>query len=128
MQLVARRAPGFVRNPDKKITVNRHPGSVTVKAGDVVIATTKNALCMDEEGLSPVLYIPFDDIGFANLQRTDTRTHCPYKGDASYWRLATDTKPHDVMWAYEEPYEEMRAIKDHGAFYADRVTIEKDDE
>lgn len=128
MQQVVRRAPGFGRNPDKKIALDRQPGFVTVRVGDVVIATTRNAICMDEEGLAPVLYIPFADIGFANLQRTDTKTHCPYKGDASYWRLATDTEPHDVMWAYEDPYEEMRAIKDHGAFYEDRVTVERDEE
>lgn len=98
-----------------------------MKSGDVVIATTRNAIRMDEEGLATVLYIPFADIGFANLQRTDTKTHCPYKGDASYWRLATNTKPYDVMRAYEDPYEEMRAIKDYGAFYEDRVTVERDE-
>ncbi|MDZ5698805.1 DUF427 domain-containing protein [Chelativorans sp. M5D2P16] len=121
----ARPSPGFRRNPDKKITVAPHACAVTVSAGSTVLATTRQAKRLEEEGYPPVLYIPFDDIRFAALERTESKSHCPYKGDASYWRLAETGAAPDVMWAYEDPYEEMLAIKDHGAFYADRVTFEE---
>lgn len=124
MQQTARPAPGFARNP-KKIDIVPYQGTVTVKAGDAIVATTRQAKRLDEEGLPPVLYIPFEDVRFANLERTETRTHCPYKGDASYWRLVAASEPQDIMWAYEDPYDEMQAIKDHGAFYEDRVNIEE---
>ncbi|UUP18820.1 DUF427 domain-containing protein [Nitratireductor thuwali] len=120
-----RPSPGFARNPDKKITVEPFAGSVTVRVADVAVAETIRAKLLKEDGYPPVLYIPFEDIGFANLEPTDTKTHCPYKGDASYWRLAMPGEPgEDLMWAYEAPYDEMAEIKDHGAFYEDRVTIE----
>jgi uncharacterized protein (DUF427 family) len=62
------------------------------------------------------------DIDFGKLQATDTSTHCPFKGDASYWSVRDGAK--DAMWAYQDPYDEMLEIKDHGAFYPNRVTIE----
>lgn len=118
-------APGFVQNPDKKITIEPHKGRVTVKSKDVVIAASSRAKLLKEDGYAPVLYIPFEDIAFANLERTTTKTHCPFKGDATYWRLGGSGDPtHDVMWAYENPYDEMAEIKDHGAFYTDRVKVE----
>lgn len=121
----SRPAPGFARNPERKITVAPIDGQVVAKAGDVVVAASTRAKRLEEDGLPPVVYIPFDDIAFANLERTDTRTHCPYKGDASYWRLCIPNSPGgDAMWAYEDPYDEMRAIKDHGAFDTQRVRVE----
>ncbi|WP_265515912.1 DUF427 domain-containing protein [Nitratireductor luteus] len=126
MERTASPAPGFTRNPGKKIVVEPFKGSVTVKVADVVIAATTKAKLLKEDGYPPVLYIPFEDIGFTNLERTDTKTHCPYKGDASYWRLSAPGEPgQDLMWAYEAPYDEMAEIKDHGAFYEGQVTIEK---
>ncbi|TWG90647.1 uncharacterized protein (DUF427 family) [Mesorhizobium sp. J18] len=118
-------ASGFAQNPQKKITVEPHKGRVTVKMEDVVIAASSQAKILKEDGYPPVLYIPFEDIAFAHLERTTTKTHCPYKGDATYWRLGGSGKPaHDVMWAYENPYDETAEIKDHGAFYTDLVNVE----
>ena len=118
-------APGFRRKPDHAITITPHVGRVTVRSGDRVLAATEAALELVEAGHPPVLYIPFADIDFAPLARSPTMTHCPFKGDATYWLvgLPGDAGP-DVMWAYETPYDEMAAIRDHGAFQPDQVTIE----
>lgn len=117
-------APGFARDPGKTITIEPHPGPVTVTAGGVVLAATRSALRLSEDGHAPVLYIPFADIDFRHLSRTGTQTHCPYKGDASYWQVGLPGDGgEDVMWAYETPFDEMAGIKDHGAFYPDRVRI-----
>ncbi len=68
--------------------------------------------------------MPFADIRFDALTPSDTSTHCPYKGDASYWSAGAGGETcRDVMWAYQDPYDEMLAIKDNGAFYPDRVDI-----
>ena len=61
-------------------------------------------------------------IDFSELSATDTMTHCPFKGDASYWSVKNGAK--DAMWAYQHPFDEMLDIKDHGAFYPSRVQIE----
>jgi uncharacterized protein (DUF427 family) len=53
------------------------------------------------------------------LVRTDHHTDCPFKGQASYYSLKDG--PENAVWTYEQPYDEMLAIKDHLAFYPDKV-------
>ena len=115
-------SPGFRARPEHTITVKPHDKHVTVKSNGAVIASSDNALVLQEHTYPPVLYIPFADIDFGKLAATDTSTHCPFKGDASYWSVKDGAR--DAMWAYRDPYDEMLEIKDHGAFYANRVTIE----
>lgn len=118
-------SPGLKRDPGHAITVAPYPKTVTVKFGDVILASTKSALELREASYPPVLYIPFRDIYFEHLLATDTSTHCPFKGDASYWSATGGGEGvKDVMWAYQSPYDEMEAIKDYGAFYPNKVTID----
>ncbi|PBC02067.1 DUF427 domain-containing protein [Mesorhizobium sp. WSM3860] len=118
-------APGFQRNPDKVITIEPYRGAVTVSAGDVVIARSTRARLLSEPPYPAVFSIPFDDIDFGKLARTEHSTHCPYKGDASYWSvLPAGDSGRDAMWAYEQPFDEMVEIRDHGAFYTSKVTVD----
>lgn len=118
-------SPGLKRDPGHTITIAPYPKAVTIKLGEVVIASTEKALALREASYPPVLYIPFDDIYFEHLPASETSTHCPYKGDASYWSVTGQGKGEaDVMWAYRHPYDEVQAIKDHGAFYPTKVTID----
>lgn len=118
-------APGFARNPGRRIAVEPHPGRVTVRAKGRVVAESAAALRLSEDGYPPVLYIPFSDIDFSGLSRTATSTRCPWKGQASYWQLGLPGDGgEDVMWAYETPYDEMAAIAGHGAFVAGKVEID----
>lgn len=118
-------APGFARNPAKSIVVEPFAGTVTVSAEGVEIARTTRALKLVESPYPAALYVPFADIDFSALARTTHATHCPYKGDASYWSVVpAGTRGENAMWAYEAPFDEMEAIRDHGAFYPERVTIE----
>lgn len=115
-------APGFLRNPGKKITILPHRGTVVVRSGGAVVASSSDALVLNEPPYPPVLYVPFEDVNFSVLEKTTTSTHCPYKGDASYWKVKGAKT--DAMWAYENPYDEVAEIGGHGAFYPDRVTLE----
>ncbi|PBB35298.1 DUF427 domain-containing protein [Mesorhizobium sp. M1A.F.Ca.IN.020.06.1.1] len=118
-------APGFQRNPDKVITIEPYRGAVTVSAGDVVIARSTRARLLSEPPYPAVFYIPFDDIDLSKLARTEHSTHCPYKGNASYWSvLPAGDSGRDAMWAYEQPFDEVVEIRDHGAFYTGKVTVE----
>ena len=122
---MANPSPGFQRNPEHRITVVPYPKTVTVHFGGTVLASTQEALELREADYRPVLYIPFRDIYFEHLIKTDTRTHCPFKGDASYWGISAQGEAEkDAMWAYETPYDEMRSIRAHGAFYPDKVIID----
>ena len=117
-------SPGLARNPSKILTIESYSGEVVVSAGGETIARSRRALRLSEPPYPPVLYIPFSDIDFTKLAKTARSSHCPYKGDASYWSVLPAGKAgENAMWAYEEPFDESAAIKDHGAFYPDRVTI-----
>ena len=58
----------------------------------------------------------------ARLERSTPTSHCPYKGDASYFQLRTeDGLVENAVWSYEAPFEEVKQIKEYLAFYASRV-------
>lgn len=125
MDQIGNPSPGFQRNPDKVITVEPYIGTVTVRAGDVVIASSTKAKLLTEPPYPRVLYIPFEDIDFDQLRKTELSTHCPYKGDASYWSMLPAAEAgKDAMWAYEQPFDEMIDIRNHGAFDPNKVSIE----
>lgn len=125
MDTVANPSPGFRDRPEHTITVEPFDGVVVVTFGDAIIASSEKAVILREADYPPVYYVPFDDVYFEFLQPSGTSTHCPFKGDASYWSVsASGDAEKDVMWAYRSPYDEMARIRDHGAFYANKVRIE----
>ncbi len=117
--------PIRIPGPDHPITIEPGAGRVKVMAGDQVIADTTEALVLREASYPAVFYIPRKDANLALLTRSDHSTYCPYKGDASYFSLPAGVdKAENAIWTYEAPYEAVAAIRDHLAFYTDRVTIE----
>jgi uncharacterized protein (DUF427 family) len=108
--------------PDHPITIERNPKRVVVTLAGWVIADTVDALTLREAHYPPVHYIPRRDVDMAALERTQHSTYCPYKGDASYYSIpAGGERSANAIWTYEEPYEAVAPIRDHLAFYPDRV-------
>ncbi len=115
-----------IPGPDHPITIARHPKHVVVKVGGRKIADTRDALALREASYPVVLYIPRKDVDFSLLERTDHASYCPYKGEASYFSIPLAGAPGaNAVWSYETPHAAAQAIKDHLAFYPDRVTIEE---
>jgi len=105
-----------------RITIEPNPKRVRVVFNRRVVADTTRALTLREATLPPVQYVPRDDADMSLLERTDHRTHCPFKSDASYFTIRADGRvAENAVWTYEEPYPGVAAIKDHLAFYPDRV-------
>jgi uncharacterized protein (DUF427 family) len=112
--------------PDHPITITKNPRRVRVSAGGAVIAETAKALTLKEAEYPAVQYVPREDANMALLERTDRVTHCPYKGDASYYSIKADGKTLDnAIWSYETPFPAMAEISGHLAFYPDKVKIEE---
>jgi uncharacterized protein (DUF427 family) len=112
--------------PDHPITITPNPRRVRVTAGDIVIAETTRALTLREAKYPAVQYVPRQDTNMALLERTDRTTHCPYKGDASYYSIEANGKTLDnAIWTYETPFPAMAEISGHLAFYPDKVKIEE---
>ena len=110
---------------NERITVEPFHGVVNVRFIDAMLASTDSALVLRETGHEPVFYIPFDDIYFAMMHESETRTHCPWKGEARYWSTgAVGEAAADVMWAYDAPPGAAALIAGHGAFDAGKVTVD----
>src|SRR6202049_1404409 len=108
--------------PNHPITIEASPARVTVSGAGRIIADTRNALTLREASYAAVQYIPQKDVDMMLLKRTDHHTYCPYKGDCSYYSIPLGgERSVDPVWTYEAPYAAVAAIKDHVAFYADRV-------
>jgi uncharacterized protein (DUF427 family) len=113
-----------IPGPDHPITIQPAAERVTVRVGDTVVADTTAALALQESTYPVAYYVPLVDVDPALITKTGTSTHCPYKGDASYYSIASESgEIADAIWTYEEPYPAVAEIKDHAAFYADRVEI-----
>ena len=114
--------PVLVPGPDHPITVTPTNQRVVVTVAGKVVADSTHALTLQESTYPAVQYIPMTDVDASLLERTDTTTYCPYKGDASYYSIpAGGERSTDAIWVYESPREAVADIKDHVAFYPDRV-------
>ena len=111
-----------VPGPDHPITITRSGCRVRVSFGGATIAETMRALELKEASYPAVFYIPRDDADMSALTKTGHHTHCPYKGDASYFSIAAGGRlAENAVWSYEAPFPAMAKIKDHLAFYPSRV-------
>ncbi|MDE1991167.1 MAG: DUF427 domain-containing protein [Rhizobiaceae bacterium] len=111
-----------IPGPNHPITIEPNPGRVIVTLDGRVIADTREALTLYEAGYVPVQYIPRKDVDMVALTRSETTTYCPYKGEAAYFSIPTGgERSVNAIWTYEAPYAAVTEIKDHLAFYPDRI-------
>ncbi|HZU48859.1 MAG TPA: DUF427 domain-containing protein [Mycobacterium sp.] len=110
------------------ITIEPTRGRVQVRVNGEVVADTRAALTLQEATLPAVQYVPISDVVQDVLTRTDTKTYCPFKGEASYYSVTTGTGDtvDDAIWTYEEPYPAVAAIAGHVAFYPNKAEITVD--
>ena len=115
----ANSGPGYKKYPDHRIETKPAGVRVQVTFNGEVIADSRDVIRLDEADYPAVYYIPRKDVKMDRLVRSSHRTHCPFKGDASYFSLVDG--PANAVWSYEQPYDEMSVIKDRLAFYPDKV-------
>lgn len=123
---MANPAPGFLSRPDHRVELLPETRRVKVVFGGMTIADSGAALRVEETGHSPVHYVPKKDVRTDLLHRTDHHTHCPYKGEASYWTIeaeeaGSERRSENAVWAYLAPYDEVSGLAGYYAFYPNRV-------
>jgi uncharacterized protein (DUF427 family) len=93
-----------------------------VAVGGETIVDTTRALSLKEASYPAVFYVPRADARMDLLSKTAHSTHCPYKGDASYYSISAGGKQaENAVWSYETPFPAMAQIEGYLAFYPDRV-------
>ena len=108
--------------PEHPITVTPEPRRVRVRVGGVAVADSRRTLRLEEARYPAVHYVPRADLHLEHFVASARTSHCPYKGDARYFHLVVDGfRRSDAAWSYEDPFPAVAAIRDHVAFYPDRV-------
>jgi uncharacterized protein (DUF427 family) len=113
--------------PDEShpITLTRAPNTVRVLFEGHEIADSNDVLVLREANYPPVYYFPRDDVRMVFLRRTEKVTHCPYKGDASYFTIYRDAQViENAVWSYEDPFPAVGQIGNRVAFYPEHVEFQ----
>jgi len=114
--------PRLFPGPDHPIIIEPAKSRIVVRAGGKTVADTGRALALSEADYPVVYYVPREDADLSLLERTDHHTYCPYKGDASYFSIVpAGERGANAVWSYRAPYDAVREIEDHLAFYPERV-------
>lgn len=127
--------PQFPRTPDRErildkipdyaVELSASPSTIVLSLDGVEMARSSAALLVRETRHADVYYLPRRDVNMALLKPTDHSTYCPFKGYASYWSATVNDKiEENLVWSYEDPFDEVGGIKDYLSFYADRVEIQ----
>ncbi|MCR9215432.1 MAG: DUF427 domain-containing protein [Proteobacteria bacterium] len=115
---IVEKAPGFRKQPDYAIDIEQADHEIVATIQGQTIAKSDKALVLRESSHLPVVYFPREDVNMDIAIPSEKDTFCPFKGHASYFGFAGEA---NVAWSYEEPYQEMLAIKNYVAFYRDRL-------
>lgn len=116
-----------MKTPDEThpITLERESARIRVLFEGHEIADSDDVLMLREAGYPPVRYFPREDVRMSFLRRTDKTSHCPYKGEASYFTIYRDGQVIDnAVWSYEAPYPAVESINGRVAFYPQNVSFE----
>ena len=119
-----------MKTPDENhpITLTRAPTTVRVLFEGHEIADSNDVLVLQEANYPPVYYFPRGDVQMSFLRKTDKITHCPYKGEASYFTIYRDRQIiENAVWSYERPFAAMSQIAERVAFYPEHVEFEVGD-
>lgn len=116
-------APGLKRYPDYRIEIRPAGGRWQATLGDTVLASSERALLLDESRHPRVVYFPREDVVEGHLVATDSKTTCPFKGEASYFRSADGEGGDDIAWTYPETFDEVADIAGFVAFYSNQVSV-----
>lgn len=108
------------------IKIRNASGKWVVRAGGAIVAESSDAKELSEGDLPAVIYFPREDVGMAFLEKTESSTRCPHKGQATYYTVSSSGGDIvDAAWSYEDPLDAVADLKDYLAFYSDKVTVEQ---
>ncbi len=113
---------GFGPAPRYHLEITETPKRIKIVFNGELVASTRRARVLRETRLAPVYYLPREDVRMDLLRRSDHHTHCPFKGNASYWDLTVAGKTaENAVWSYEDPLSEVAALKNYVAFYSSKI-------
>ena len=112
------------RSPYTRVDILPSSRHVRIEVDGVTVAESSSPMLLFETGLPVRYYLPKPHVRLDLLEHTDTRTHCPYKGEAEYWSVRTGDSVHpDIVWSYPTPLPESERVAGLVAFYDEKVDV-----
>jgi adenylate cyclase len=91
----------------------------------ITLADSDQVMLLKETRIAPVCYFPREDVRMDLFERSDFVSYCPFRGNATHYSLRVgDIATDNILWSYEDPFEDAAAIVDYVAFYPDQVDIQ----
>lgn len=110
-----------IDGPQHRLFLDPFPRRIRAFLGGELVLDSVRAMLLHESNLMVVLYVPREDV-HATLTPTEHTTHCPFKGDASYWDVeAGGRTAANAVWGYQEPKPEASWLEGYVAFYWDAM-------
>jgi uncharacterized protein (DUF427 family) len=109
------------RDPFHRVDAIGSERHVRILHAGQVIADSRHPRLLFETGHPVRYYLPIEDVRMDLLEPTESRSTCPYKGNASYWRVKGDPAGRDIAWSYQDPIKECPSIRGLISFYNERV-------
>ncbi len=107
-----------VTGTTRRVRTEPNQRRVRVFFGGEAVADSSRTIYLFEAGHLPVYYFPREDVRFDLLEATSHPTHCPYKGDASYYSVVAGGRRYEnAVWAYPDPIESVPELAAYVAFY-----------
>jgi uncharacterized protein (DUF427 family) len=113
---------GHPHDPYHRVDMLKSSRHVKVSVDGVVLAESSRPVILFETGLPVRYYLPREDVRLDALKRSETTSHCAYKGEARYWSHGSE----DVAWTYETPLREAEPVRGLVCFWNERTDIEVD--
>lgn len=120
-----------IEGPKHRLLAHPHPRRIRARLGDETVLDTTAGFLLHETAILPRFYFPEADLRSDLLEPSELSTHCPFKGDASYWSIrAGESFAEDAVWTYREPIEESSWLKGLVSVYPEKmdVWLEEDEE
>jgi uncharacterized protein (DUF427 family) len=109
-----------IEGPAHRILFEPHPRRIRAELDGRTVFDTVGGRLLHESNILPRLYVPLEDFDASLLEPTTHTTHCPFKGDASYWSVrAGDHVAENAIWAYEDPLPEASWLAGYASMYWD---------
>lgn len=117
------------RDPYHRFDVHNTSRHVIVRHGGSVIAESRRPRILFETGVVPRYYLPPQDVRVELLERSETISQCPYKGDGQHWNLTVgEHTVQDAAWTLPDPLGEADVLVGFFCFYPTKVEVEVDGE
>src|SRR5690606_33665616 len=104
--------------PAHKLFFDEFPRRVRAMFGGEVVLDSVNGMLLHESNILPMLYVPYADVNADLLKPSELSTHCPFKGEATYFSVvAGERLAQDALWTYPEPIESASWLRGYVAAY-----------